>query len=80
MAAKASDLTGVAREGYDAPSEASCPYIESSPSSMAWLTGQWLRKTGRTAPRDVRMSRGYTVRANDMLIDLRNPASIARIN
>jgi hypothetical protein len=29
---------------------------------MAWLVGAWLQKTGRAAPRDVRMSRGDTVR------------------
>lgn len=79
MATKTSDLTAFAREGYNATSEASCPYIASSPASMAWLTGQWLRTTGRSSPRDVRMSRGYTVRANDMLLDLRKPGAIERI-
>lgn len=79
MAAKSSNLTEQAKQGYEAPAGAECPFIESSPAAMAWATGQWLRSTGRTAPRDVRMSRGYTVHANDMLIDLRNPRAIERI-
>jgi hypothetical protein len=41
--------------------------------------GQWLKKTGRATPRDVRMSRGYTVHANDMLVSVKNPRAIERL-
>ena len=80
MSKKQADLTEQAKEGFEAPAGANCPYFDSSPSAMAWLTGQWLKTTGRTEPRDVRMSRGYTVRANDMLLSLNNPRAIERIS
>lgn len=79
-----SDLTQKAAEGYaaelgDTPATKACPHYTSSPLGMAWLVGAWLKATGRPAPRDVRMSRGYTVRANDMLICVRNPDNIQRL-
>lgn len=80
MSSKPSDLTDEAKQGYEAPPGAKCPFYESSPSGMAWLTGQWLQATGRSAPRDVRMSRGYTVRANDMLLSLQHPRAIERVS
>jgi hypothetical protein len=64
----ATDLTNEAYQGYAAPAEARNPFLHSSASHMAFAVGRWLRDTGRPIPRDVRMSRGYTVRANDMLI------------
>jgi len=80
MVTKAGDLTPVAQLGYDAPVDAPCPYYDSSANGMTWLTGRWLKATGRPAPRDVRMSRGYTVRVNDMLVSAKNPNAIERIN
>lgn len=64
----ATDLTAEAMQGFEAPAEARNPFYHSSASGIAWDCGRWMQTTGRTAPRDVRMSRGYTVRANDMLI------------
>lgn len=61
------DLTAQAMEGYTAGNGAACPYYKSSATGMAWQVGAMLRRTGRTAPRNVRMGRGYHVHANDML-------------
>lgn len=80
MPSKATNLTDEAMKGYHAPDGSACPHYDSSPSGMAWLVGQWLKTTGRPEPRDVRMSRGYTVRANDMLISVASPTAIERIN
>lgn len=79
-----SDLTSYAAAGYaaeldDMPAVQACPHYTSSPAGMAWLVGAWLKATGRSAPRAVRMSRGYRVRANDMLLCVTNPASIERL-
>lgn len=79
-----SDLTAHASEGYaaelnGAAAAKACPHYTSSPAGMAWLVGAWLKATGRSAPRDVRMSRGYTVRANDMLLCVKNPDNIQRL-
>ena len=46
---------------------------------MAWLVGAWLQKTGRPAPCDVRMSRGYTVRVGDMLVSVADAAALIRL-
>ncbi|MHC2503857.1 hypothetical protein ACVI8K_010834 [Bradyrhizobium barranii subsp. barranii] len=64
----ATDLTAEAKQGFEAPAEARNPFYHSSASGIAWDCGRWLQQTGRTAPRAVRMSRGYSIRANDMLI------------
>jgi hypothetical protein len=76
---KKEDLTATAVQGFQAEEGAKCPHYDSSPNGMAWLVGQWLKKTGRAAPRDVRMSRGYTVHANDMLVSVKNPRAIERL-
>ena len=57
------DLTSAARAGYDGNQN---PHLYSSAYWYAHALGQYLHATGRTVPRDVRMSRGY-IRANDML-------------
>ena len=46
---------------------------------MAWLVGAWLQKTGRPAPRDARMSRGYTVRVGDMRVSVADAAALVRV-
>ena len=58
------DLTAEARVGYDGNAN---PHIWSSPCWYAHSLGQYLHSTGRTPPRDVRMSRGSSVRCSDML-------------
>jgi hypothetical protein len=81
---KMSDLTCYAAEGYNADisyddAVKACPHYTTSPAGMAWLVGVWLKNTGRSAPRDVRMSRGYTIHANDMLLSVDNVNAIERI-
>ncbi|UFX42081.1 hypothetical protein HAP47_0022740 [Bradyrhizobium sp. 41S5] len=65
--AKPDDLTAYASAGYAAPASAN-PHLWSSATHIAFRLGQWFHETGRPAPRDVRMSRGLSIRANDMLI------------
>ena len=61
---KPDDLTDYARAGYKSEH---CPHLWSSPAWTAHRLGEYLRESGRTEPRDVRMSRGQQIRANDML-------------
>jgi len=77
------DLTPEALEGFAAqldgkPAHEACPHYTSSPAGMAWLVGAWLQKTGRPAPRDVRMSRGYTVRVGDMRVSVAVAAALVQ--
>lgn len=62
-------LTDEARQGYvtDTPLH-HCPYLATSDSFNAWHIGAWLKRTGRSAPRDVRSSRGATYHVNDMKV------------
>ena len=80
------DLTPEALEGFAAQLDGKpaheacpCPHHTSSPAGMAWLVGAWLQKTGRLAPRDVRMSRGYTVRVGDMRVSVADAAALVRV-
>jgi hypothetical protein len=78
------DLTPEALEGFAAqldgkPAQEACPHYTSSPAGMAWLVGAWLQKTGRPAPRDVHMSRGYTVRVGDMRVSVADAAALVRV-
>ena len=78
------DLTPEALEGFAAqldgkPVPEACPHYTSSPAGMAWLVGAWLQKTGRLAPRDVRMSRGYTVRVGDMRVSVADATTLIRV-
>jgi hypothetical protein len=83
------NLTKQAREGFDAAAldyaerraiTSTPPYLATSPNCFAWEFGYWLFATHRSSPRGVRMSRGYTVRGNDMLCKWIAPKSFARIN
>ncbi len=60
-------LTSEAALGF-ANSDARCPYLATSCSSDAWYIGAWLLATGRSAPRDVRKSRGNTYHVNGMKV------------
>jgi hypothetical protein len=42
------------------------PHLYSSPAWYAHALGRYLHDTGRCVPRNVRMGRGYSIRANDM--------------
>lgn len=75
----ATDLTPVASAGFNAPPGTECPHARSSPNEMAWCVGRWLQITGRPTPRGVRMSRGYTMHVNDMLVDAGDTDKITRI-
>ena len=72
-------LAGFAAQLGDTPAHEACPHYTSSPAGMAWLVGVWLQKTGRAAPRDVRMSRGYTVRVGDMRVSVVDAAALVRV-
>ena len=77
-------LTPEALEGFAAQLDGksaheACPHYTSSPAGMAWLVGAWLQKTGRLAPRDVRMSCGYTVRVGDMRVSVADAAALVRV-
>jgi hypothetical protein len=61
---KANDLTTEAIQGYNRDAVS---YLATSPSWYAYHLGQFMYVTGRTAPRNVRMSRGCSIRCNDML-------------
>ena len=73
------DLTAVALEGYQAPRGTPCPYLPTSDSAAAWNVGRWLEATGRPQPSEVRRSRGYTMWANDMLLNVTNEQEIERL-
>jgi hypothetical protein len=84
---KTMDMTTEAMQGYEAGmavkaggADMTMPYYDSSASAIAWLAGQWLALTNRSAPRNVRMSRGYTIRANDMLLRWHGGPNFERIN
>jgi hypothetical protein len=62
------DLTKYAEQGFRAAEygQDKSPFLCSAPCDIAWKAGYWLGSTGRSAPRRVTMSRGYTINANDM--------------
>lgn len=66
------DLTAVARTGFDGNDN---PHLATSPCWYAHALGRYLHDTGRTVPRDVRMSRGDSIRANDMRFSFAHPAA-----
>lgn len=43
-------LTAEAAEGYAAPCDARCPYLNTSPASMAWHLGRELARWGEPRP------------------------------
>jgi hypothetical protein len=61
---RANDLTTEAIQGYN---REAVSYLATSPAWYAYHLGQFMQATGRTMPRDVRMSRGCSIRCNDML-------------
>ncbi len=73
------DLTPRAKEGFDAPAAAACPYLASSDNSCAWHVGVWLQRTGRAEPHDVRRSRGHRMWAGDLLLDVSDEQNITRL-
>ena len=72
-------LAGFAAQLGNTPAHEACPHYTSSPAGMAWLVGAWLQKTECAAPRDVRMSRGYTVRVGDMRVSAADTAALVRV-
>ena len=72
-------LQGVAAQLDGRPAHVVCPHYTSSPAGMAWLVGACLQETRRPAPRDVRMSRGYTVHVGDMRVSVADAAALVRV-
>lgn len=64
-----SELTAQAQAGYDGKPNV---WLWSSPNYYAHALGAYLQASGRTAPRDVRMGRGYSIRANDMRFSIQH--------
>ena len=60
----ANDLTNEAVNGFNGLANG---HLYSSPNYIAHALGHYLQFSGRSAPRGVRMSRGYKIHANDML-------------
>lgn len=73
------NLLDIAREAYNAAHDAPNPYLAWSPASMAFRLGIWMHATGRSIPRSCKMSRGYTMRCNDMLIKFHDDGKLERI-
>lgn len=46
------------------------PHLYSSPAWYAHELGIYFDTTGRTEPKNVRMGRGYSINANDMLFKI----------
>jgi hypothetical protein len=65
--------------GYGSAPSDTCPHYASSPLGMAWHVGRWMQTTGRTQPHEVRMSRGYSVAINGLLVDASNLNAITRL-
>jgi len=65
MSKKRGDLWYAADAGYEG--KEGCNYLYSSPAYYAYYLGKYFRVTGRARPHDVRMSRGYSIRASDMI-------------
>jgi len=63
------DLTAMAAAGYEGGAN---PHLASSPNFYAHELGAYLNAKGASHPRDVRMGRGYRIRANDMLFKITN--------
>jgi hypothetical protein len=64
------DLTKYAADAYQTRKDTGYthnPHIYSSPAYYAHELAIHMEGKGMTAPKDVRMSRGYSIRANDML-------------
>jgi hypothetical protein len=64
-----SELTVAAVAGYSGGAN---PHLASSPSFYAHELGAFFKASGRTEPRDVRMGRGYSIRANDLRFKITN--------
>ena len=58
------DLTHYARLGYHGLDN---PHLYSSAVYIAHMLGRHMQTKGMTEPKQVRMSRGYNIRAGDML-------------
>lgn len=67
------DLTGYAETAYKTRQETGFttnPHIWSSPAFYAHELGIYFERKGMTIPKDVRMSRGYSIRSNDMVFKI----------
>jgi len=60
-------LTKEAQECFDGKENSN---IYSSPMWYAAELGRYFQKAGKSYPKDVRMGRGYSIHANDMLFKI----------
>lgn len=67
---KRQDLTAEALQGFRGEP---LQYLYSSPSWFAYQVGAYFQRTGRPAPSDVRMGRGYQIRVRDMVFAFVGP-------
>lgn len=65
---RSDNLTNYARDGYDGNAN---PHLSTSPAWYAHALGRYLHDTGRSAPVDVRMGRGDSIRTGDMWFTFR---------
>lgn len=77
---KHNTLTPEAAEGYAGTGRQENPYLHSSPNWFAYEIGKYLKRIGATAPRDVRMGRGYQVHANGMLFAFDTHNAVVRLD
>ena len=73
------DLTQQAVDGFTADGKGKSAFVYSSENDMAWTLGKWMCDNGMSSPGNVRMSRGYSLWASDMLFDVKDYMNIQRI-
>lgn len=76
MSKKPESLDAYALAGYQGHPN---PHLATSAAWYAHALGRYLHDTGRTTPRDVRMGRGYSIRANDMRFTCTHPDGTGRV-
>lgn len=75
----ACNLIHEATEGYTAHRPFDCPYLEWSPSWMAWTLGRFLSAIGAEQPRKVHMGRGYKVNCDGMMFRIHPSGGISQL-
>jgi hypothetical protein len=74
------DLTEYAINGFNAKDHGANPHLYSSATFIAWNLGRSMWFRGMPQPRMVKMSRGYTIRASDMLFRWIDGDDFERLN
>lgn len=75
------EYLAIAVDAYRNGVGANNPHMLSSNFSDAWILGKTMRESGRSEPRNIRKSRGYTWFVNDMKFDFaKDSANPVRIS